>query len=179
MKYRNYLSTTMLAALLSGCGGGGGDDSATELSVIVPLPATSNVTSSVVVDSSVQTTPTTNTETAIVETATRTRELRVGEDFDFTSSSSIDVQINLSSEAGLESYLTICVSPMLDEIGTFSNDEQCLVRTPLENGIFQGQIARTNDVNNLVVSVWGYEGLQPRTWHWSYLSDPEEINITD
>lgn len=180
MNYRRTTGIIVLTATLMGCGGGA--ESQPESSIENPSTsialdtAASDTTASM---PSVEESSSEEAVSALDAIATRTSDLSVGQDFNFTSSFDLSVDVNLTKLANVDSYLTICLPVEANGLSEFSNVNRCMLKTLLVNGTYLGSVSLTNDVTSLVVSVWNFDGGSPLVFNWSSASGSDEILLSD
>lgn len=106
---------------------------------------------------------------------TRTSELTAEDDFSFTSSYDISVSIDLGSDTS--QYLNICHEFTNPSSTPIVNYGSCVLKAPLQNGQYAGSISLTNDVKDLVIAIWGYDGAEPSYYFWNRTSQGDGIFI--
>jgi hypothetical protein len=101
------------------------------------------------------------TETAVTtpeppQRAAKTSDLVASDSFDFTSSYTVKVDIQLSKTA--PKYLNICQESTGLNNSVEVDYGSCLLQMALEVGRFEGDITVTNDITKLVIAIWDFTG---------------------
>lgn len=95
--------------------------------------------------------------------ATLAAHINVPEGFDFAASKLVTVDVQLENQSVGETYLTVC---RVSSVGKPDYDE-CLVRTPVKNGLYQGELQVSNDIESLIATLWSFnpaEVINTYTW---------------
>jgi hypothetical protein len=74
-------------------------------------------------------------------------------------------------------YLNICREFKSSPTGFSVNYDSCVLQTTLEDGEFSGEITLTNDVNELIVSVWLFNGTDPVHHLWDRSAQGDQIVV--
>ncbi|MDP2562847.1 hypothetical protein [Psychrobium sp. 1_MG-2023] len=154
----NYSKTILVVTLLSitSCGGGGSDESATAQPTISQTPSTQPT------EPQVTTTPTNS-----AQGATKTTDLIIEPGFSLTSDVELQIDVFLP-DLNERAYLNVCPAPPQ---GINVNFESCLLRTPLNNGVFKQTILLSQPQVKLVAQVWLYTQASPfKEYEWQYTS---------
>lgn len=85
-------------------------------------------------------------------TVNATVDLEVSEEFELQSMTSLDVLIDIPSLYGKRAYVNIC-KPFSDGR---TNYNDCLIRSPIENGQWLASLSVPNDVDLLKLEIWQY-----------------------
>lgn len=143
MNYKQLLILTLGFSTLVGCGGDSDSKSSNSGQVQNLVDASNN-----------------NIDPASNPTAF----LTASEEFEFSSNFAmgLDVDINTQERA----FFQVCTSFEGDQLGSIEIDyDSCVIRTPLKEGKYQGDIPVTNDKNQLVAEIWFYsETAQPQQY---------------
>ena len=122
-----------------------------------------------------------DTEIIVSENTRLTSELSSDPYFTFKTSHSIMLDFSWSAMGQQRSYLSICQEATENPDGSWSIDyESCLLRAPVTDGVFQGEIEITNDRTVLYAELWSYDATTPplrmkfttansaqETWNWN------------
>jgi len=144
MKINNIVLSCMLPLSLIACGGGGGSDSS--------APAAPDTS---------QTEPEETPVEPVVEV--NTVDVVASEDFLVKSTAELTLSIEIADLRFERAYLNLCHQTDSAEID-YNN---CIVKTPLKNGMFEKTITIGHDVDQLELQVWRYDPTaEPYTYVW-------------
>ncbi len=122
-----------------------------------------------------------DTVTNVSENTRLTSELSSDPYFTFKTSHSIKLDFSWSTMGQQRSYLSVCQEAIENTDGRWVIDyESCLLRAPVKDGSFQGEIEITNDRTELYAELWSYDATKPpmrmkftsassaeETWYWN------------
>ncbi|MDA9285813.1 hypothetical protein OAD22_08800 [Pseudomonadales bacterium] len=167
----NIKNLTIISAVafLTACGGGGGGDAETS-----PAPTQAVAPTVTAVTPAPTSTPQVTTPAATTQVS-KTSDLKADDDFTFTSSYQVSVSVNRNSQES--AYLNICREFKSSPTGYSVNYDSCVLQTTLEDGKFAGEITLTNDINELIVSVWLFTGNDPIHQVWDRAVEGDQIVV--
>ena len=131
---RNLILTLSVLSLAACGGGGGGGDEAT--------PSTSNTPT--VTSTPPATTPPQVTGAAAID---------VPDGFDFSTSSTVPVHVDLGNAVSAATVLTLCHPDATSGAADYS---RCVLRARVSSGSFDGTVQLPNHVDTLVATLWGF-----------------------
>ncbi|MFC1747533.1 hypothetical protein ACFL2V_01870 [Pseudomonadota bacterium] len=85
---------------------------------------------------------------------TLTKQLSAEPYFEMKTSHTLTIDFSWAELSEQRAYLSICQQAPAHETIDYTN---CLLRTPINNGEFQGTIVVTNDQRKLFAEVWRYD----------------------
>lgn len=91
----------------------------------------------------------------------KTADLVVAKDFNFDSSSMLEIDVDVSGKSAAQSHLSICKDYQANDAGGYEvNFDSCLIRTSLQNGLYQGKLNVTHDIEKLISVVLFMDDVQ-------------------
>ncbi|XOV90616.1 MAG: hypothetical protein ACFHX7_12210 [Pseudomonadota bacterium] len=166
-------TTSMLLAGCGGGGGGGGGDNAsaarTDVAAVETPPVVTPVTApaSGIVAS----------EPEVAAAISRTAELVASNEFSFTSSYQLELNVNRAEVAAVPQYLTVCRQSEVGSEAKETGYEACLLRSPMPTGRFEGTVSVTSDVDQLAIALWRFDGTSPEIVLWDRTRDGDRVFI--
>ncbi len=140
---------TSISFLILGCGGGGGgsDSVASETPAPTPTPAPPQGDDG---------------GNSGGDDDAGAADIEVPEGFDFATSQPIAILVDVGSSFSSKLYLTVCRDHDEATTGRTGPDyEQCLTRTPVTGGTYQGKIDLPNDIESLTATLWSFDPAEP------------------
>lgn len=142
--------TTFLVVALTGCGGGSGDSSPA---------ATQATTTQDTTTPAVITTTQTPTETTI----NKTSDLVVEPQFDFSTTTTLSVKIDLNLAE--RAFINLCEA----NADGSANLNACIWKAPLGQSVVERNLTLASVPTSLVAEVWYYTpNTSPRRFNWQY-----------
>lgn len=158
VRYKNVISIFLVLAVTSNCGGGGA--TGTENSDNEQSP---QVNSGVAVSDS----PALSDEQASVPDDSdfvSTVDIVADRDFLFSSTSQLDINVDIYELKSERSYINICHETSQGTI----DYKNCLLNAPLNSGQLNKQVALGHDISALHMEIWRYDlDSEPYTYRWS------------
>lgn len=142
-KISKPLCTAAIMASLAACGGGGGEGEEGGVSG----GATNNTTNS---------TSTSNSTNS--NTENQPQEFTIDRNFDLRSVGKIELVVDIDIDANEKSYLSVCHVKQ----GGGIDYENCVIRSKLTGGYYEGEFTNPPHVNELVAAIWFFDqNLEP------------------
>ncbi|KTF15107.1 hypothetical protein [Pseudoalteromonas sp. H105] len=148
----NKLTITLcFSVCLTACGGGGD-----EKSTPTPVQATTATT----------TTSTVSTDTSTTEPASEgVMGLTIEDDFNLSTKFELDIDVNLNA-GDQRAYLNVCYRKGDSDRADYNN---CVVRTPLMQGMVETTIVMSRQDIDLVAEIWFYDAsTEPLSYSWQF-----------
>ena len=124
--------TVFLMSFLFGCSGGGGENIAA-VGVDPTIPVSDD----------------------------SAKDLVSNSNFNFSSSYKLDVDVDISNNTKERAFLSVCSNFTEDDGEVKKIDyENCILRTGLDQGRYQGELKVTNDKVKLVSAIWFYDSVR-------------------
>lgn len=157
--WKSAISTVVLASFvvaLSGCGGGDSGDTADTDATVVnePVKSTEETTGG---DTSVAdsgTNDSNDTDNAGNTAVNSSAELVTSAEFDFAAARTIDIDFDVPEARTAEGMLSLCNEYTKSGESYDINYDSCTVQARLVNGVYNGKMALTNNVNSVIGVVW-------------------------
>ncbi|MBA6364316.1 hypothetical protein H4J56_06900 [Colwellia sp. BRX8-4] len=161
-----YMSV-LLSALLTACGGGG---SAGETVSVTPQPVVEEqqpeiilpdpiVTQLVVTEFILAETSPLEARAVLESSAQTSGDISVPDGFSLNSERSFNLKIIRSDDDDQAAYLSLCSDYQENSDGSYNiNYDSCLLRTSLNEAVFETVITVTNDTEGLVAALWFVDG---------------------
>jgi hypothetical protein len=104
-----------------------------------------------------------------------TAEIVSNDSFMFKSSTKVAIDIIVPSNLNKTDYLTVCLG---DEATAFVDYSQCLLKTPITNLQFTGELTLKNDTQSLALVLLDYDHPNsPHVSFWNRLDNPTLISL--
>lgn len=95
-----------------------------------------------------------------------TADLQAPENFNFTSHYSLNVDLDIQNTTTDRAYLSICKNFSGDESVGFSIDyKDCVVRSSVSEGMYQGELQLSNTDREFVAEVWLFDQKRSLQFH--------------
>ncbi|MEH6385791.1 MAG: hypothetical protein V7780_14370 [Colwellia sp.] len=158
--------SVLLSALLTACGGG----SAGETVLDTPQPVVEEQQPEIILPDPIVTQPVVTefilAETsplkagAVLESSAQTSgDISVPDGFSLNSERSFNLKIIRSDDDDQAAYLSLCSDYQENSDGSYNiNYDSCLLRTSLNEAVFETVITVTNDIEGLVAALWFVDG---------------------
>lgn len=129
---KNIMTVASIALLLVACGGSPEDDQASNSST----------------DSGSQ------GQTPDTEILEYTADLKASADFNFETSRAIAIDFDVPAARVTEGLMSLCTD-YTESGGQYDiNYDSCTVQSPLQEGVYSGQMQVTNDIDSVIGVVW-------------------------
>jgi len=163
---KKIITAASILLLLSGCGGGGGDDStAANASSATAANSTATNDSGTTTDNSTATNDngtTTGNSTGTNDGSdagnstrvTSSSEIVASAEFNFAASRTVDIDFDVPEARNAEGMLSLCNEYTKTGDSYDINYDSCTVQASMLNGVYNGKMELTNNVNSIVGVVW-------------------------
>jgi hypothetical protein len=153
--------SVLLSALLTACGGGSAGETVldTPQPVVEEQPEIIIVTQPVVTEFILAETSPLEAGAVLESSAQTSGDISVPDGFSLNSERSFNLKIIRSDDDDQAAYLSLCSDYQENSDGSYNiNYDSCLLRTSLNEAVFETVITVTNDTEGLVAALWFVDG---------------------